>query len=285
MSTVRRQRFIDWLRHGRLLRAAVLVVIALSIAAIDLLPVALVLKQAFTPERESLLWPPTWWPRTATTENFEQLHSTVEIGRSLGLSLWVACLTVASTLALSVPAAWIAARGRGVDRALESALGVARLFPTVAIAIPLATAFVALGLYNHPAGLGLWAAHTLLALPVAFFLLRTAFRAVPPDLEEAARLDGAGALGVFWRVSMPLVRPALAAAALLVFLMSWDEIAYALLLQVTNRPLPAYLYYLASFGYPGLASAVAVVMLVPAIAIVLVLQPAIRSGAFAGSGR
>jgi ABC-type glycerol-3-phosphate transport system permease component len=97
----------------------------------------------------------------------------------------------------------------------------------VAVAIPLAAIFVVLGLYNHPAGLGLWCAHTLLALPVAFFLLRTAFRDVPHDLEEAARLDGAGGLGVFWRVSLPLVRPSLAAAALVVFLMSWDEIAYA----------------------------------------------------------
>src|SRR4030095_13075460 len=97
----------------------------------------------------------------------------------------------------------------------------------------------------------LWLAHTLLALPVAFFILRTAFRDVPADLEEAARLDGAGGLAVFWRVSLPLVRPSLAAAALLVFLVSWDEITYALLLQVTNRPLPAFLYYLTTFGHPG----------------------------------
>jgi hypothetical protein len=54
---------------------------------------------------------------------------------------------------------------------------------------------------------------------------------------------------------------------------------------VTNRPLPPLLYYLAAFGHPGLASAVAVVMLVPALVIVLVLEPALRSGVLAGSGR
>jgi ABC-type spermidine/putrescine transport system permease subunit II len=92
-------------------------------------------------------------------------------------------------------------------------------------------------------------------------------------------------LGTFWRISLPLVRPSLAAAAILVFLLSWDEFAYAVLLQVTNRTLPPLLYYLAVFGYPGLASAVAAVMLVPALCILLVLEPALRSGGLAGSSR
>jgi ABC-type spermidine/putrescine transport system permease subunit II len=85
--------------------------------------------------------------------------------------------------------------------------------------------------------------------------------------------------------SIALARSSLAAAALLVFLVSWDEFAYALLLQVTNRPLPPLLYYYAAFGYPGMASAVAAVMLVPALLIVIALTPAIRAGALGGSGR
>ena len=72
---------------------------------------------------------------------------------------------------------------------------------------------------------------------------------------------------------------------MLVFLLSWDEFAYALLLQVTNRTLPPLLYYLSAFGYPGLSSAVAVLMLVPAVLILLILEPALRSGLLAGSGR
>jgi ABC-type glycerol-3-phosphate transport system permease component len=70
-----------------------------------------------------------------------------------------------------------------------------------------------------------------------------------------------------------------------VFLVSWDELAFSLLLQVTNRPLPPLLYFLAAFGHPGLSSAVAVLMIVPALAIVFVLEPAFRSGVLAGSGR
>lgn len=266
-------------------RTRIRLALAMAIAAVNLVPVLLLLKQAVTPDRESLRWPPTWVPHEPTVDNFRQVAATVELGNGLWLSGLVALLTVASTLALTLPAAWIAARRPVAGRRIDAALVVTRLFPSLALAVPLAALFVQLRLYNHPAGLGLWLAHTLLGIPLAFFILRPAFAAVPVEIEEAAQLDGASTAGVFWHVTLPLVRSALGAATLLVFLVSWDEFAYALLLQVTNRPLPPLLYYLAAFGYPGLASAVAVLMLLPALCIIFVLEPVLRSGALAGSGR
>src|SRR5439155_519661 len=188
-------------RDGAVKRLALL--IALAVAAADILPLGLVLKQAFTPERESFAWPPTWVPRTLTLENVRLLADAVDLRGGLALSVLVAALTVASTLAIALPAAWAAARQPGVDRGLDGALVVARVFPTIA----------------------------------------------------------------------------------LVFLVSWDEFGFALLLQVTNRPLPPLVYYLTAFGHPGLASAVAALMLVPALAVIVVIEPALRSGVFAGSGR
>ena len=267
------------------MRRAGLLVLGLLVVIVDLLPPALLLKQAFTPERESFAWPPTWLPHGLTLDNLRALHSAVELGNGLWLSGFVALLTVVSTLVLSSPAAGLAARQPRLDRPLHAAMIITRLFPSIALAVPFAALFVQLRLYNHPAGLGLWLAHTLLAIPFAFLVLRTAFASVPAEVEEAAVLDGATEFGAFWRVSLPLVRPALAVAALLVFLISWDEFTYALLLQVTNRPLPPLLYYLAVFGHPGLASAVAALMLVPALAVIVVLEPALRSGALAGSAR
>jgi len=266
-------------------RNAALALGGLVITLLALFPLALILKQALTPEIESFAWPPTWFPHTVTLANFRTLHRTVELARGFGLSVLVASLTMLSTLGLTVSAAWIAARRPRLDRPLDATLVIARVFPSIALAVPLAVIFVRLHLYNHPAGLGLWLAHTLLAIPFAFFILRNGFRAIPVELEEAALLDGASRAGAFWRVTLPLARPSLGAAALLVFLVSWDEFAYALLLQVTNRPLPPLLYYLAVFGHPGLASAVAAIMLVPAVLLILVLEPALRSGALTGSGR
>lgn len=259
--------------------------VAVALAVIDLLPLGLLLKQAFTPDRESFAWPPTWWPQQPTLENFRALGTTIELADGLWRSLLIAILTVGSTFVLTLPAAWLSARRPRLDRPLDAMLVVTRLFPSLALAVPLAALFVYAGLYNHPAGLGLWLAHTLLAIPVAFLVLRTGFRAVPLELEEAAWLDGASGFATFWRISLPLLRPSLAAAAILVFLLSWDEFAYAVLLQVTNRSLPPLLYYLTVFGYPGLASAVAALMLAPALGIILVLEPALRSGGLAGSSR
>jgi ABC-type glycerol-3-phosphate transport system permease component len=258
---------------------------ALGIVGLTLAPIALILKQAFTPEAESFRWPPTWLPATPTLENFRTAADTVELARGLWMSLLVASLTTISTLAVCLSAAWAAARRAPLDRSLDAALVVTRLFPSIAVAVPLAVVFVRLRLYNHPAGLGLWAAHTLLAVPFAFFLLRNGFRSVPVELEEAACLDGATRFGAFWRITLPLIRPSLGAAALLVFLVSWDEFAYALLLQVTNRPLPPLLYYLITFGHPGLASAVATIMLAPSLLIIVILEPALRTGGLTGSGR
>lgn len=273
------------MRRRTLQRGLLLLPAAVILATIDLLPLALILKQAFTPEQESFAWPPTWMPTVLTLENFRSAWHTVELARGALLSLLVAVLSTLSTLALCTPAAWLAARRPAADRPLDAAILVSRLFPSVALAIPLAALFVYVGLYNHPAGAGLWLAHTLLGIPFGFLILRNGFRSVPVELEEAARLDGAGSLRAFRTVTLPLVRPSLAAAGMLIFLVSWDEFAYSLLLQITNRPLPPLLYYLAAFGHPGLASAVAALMLLPALCIILVLEPALRSGVLSGSGR
>lgn len=266
-------------------RPALLAAASAAIALAVVVPIALVVKQAVTPEAESVAWPPTWWPHTPTLANFRLLLATPELAGGLRLSVLVAVLTVVSTLALTTSAAWAAARHPPVDRPLDAALVFARVFPSIALAVPMAVLFVRAGLYNSPFGVGLWIAHTLLALPFAFFVLRDGFRRVPRELEEAAQLDGATRLGAVLRISLPLARPALAAAALLVALVSWDEFAYALILQVTNRPLPPLLYYFAAFGHPGLASAIAVIMLMPAALIIVALAPAIRSGTLSGSGR
>jgi ABC-type glycerol-3-phosphate transport system permease component len=266
-------------------RPALVLVLALGVAVVDLAPPWLLVKQAFTPESESFAWPPSWLPHTPTLENFRAIDAAIEWRTGLWLSLIVACSTSVATLALVLPAAWAAARFPHLDRPLDLAMLAGRLFPSIALAVPLAGLFIRARLYDHPAALGLWLAHTLLAIPFAFLVLRNGFRAVPRELEEAARLDGAMPFSAFWRITLPLATPSLAAAGILVFLVSWDEFAYALLLQVTRRTLPPLLYYFSAFGHPGLASAVAALMLVPALAILLVLERGLRSGALAGSGR
>lgn len=271
-------------RADRMARTASAVV-AWGAALLAVLPLVLVVKQAVTSDRESFAWPPTFVPRDATLEHFRALASAVELRSGLALSLLVALVTVVATLAIATPAAWLAARDEHADRRLDVLVLLARVFPAIAVAVPLAVVLVRAGLYNRPAAPGLWLAHTLLAVPVAFLVLRAGFRGVPRELEEAARLDGAAPRTVLLRVTLPLVAPQLAIAALLSFLASWDELTYALLLQVTNRTLPPLLYYLSAFGFPGLSSAVAVVMLLPSLVLLVVIGRAFRPGVLSGSGR
>jgi multiple sugar transport system permease protein len=258
---------------------------AWAVGALATLPLLLIVKQALTPDRESFAWPPTFVPRAPTLENFVALASSLELVDGLARSVMVALATVVAALALALPAAWLAARDARAGQGLDTLVTLARIFPGIAVAVPLAAILVRAGLYNGPLGAGLWLAHTLLGLPIAFLVLRAGFRSVPRELEEAALLDGARPLAAFVRVTLPLVAPQLATAALLVFLASWDELTYALLLQVTNRTLPPLLYYLSAFGFPGASSAVATVMLLPSLALVVVLSRAFRAGLLAGSGR
>ena len=258
---------------------------AWAVAVVAVLPLLVVVKQAVTGDRESFAWPPTFVPRAPTLAHFHALADTVELRSGFALSLLVAIVTVAATLAIAAPAAWLAARDDRTDRRLDALVLLARVLPAIAVAVPLAVVLVRLGLYNRPAAPGLWLAHVLLALPVAFLVLRAGFRAVPRELEEAARLDGAPPRTALLRVTLPLVLPQLATAALLAFLASWDELTFALLLQVTNRTLPPLLYYLSAFGFPGLSSAVAAVMLLPSLVLLLVIGRAFRPGVLSGSGR
>jgi ABC-type glycerol-3-phosphate transport system permease component len=108
---------------------------------------------------------------------------------------------------------------------------------------------------------------------------------MPREQEEAAFLDGASTLRTFLSIDVPQARGAIAAALVLSFIMSWDEFGFALLIQVTHRTLPPMLYYYTVFGDVGPASALALVMMLPALAVIIALRPMLKAGLTAGARR
>jgi multiple sugar transport system permease protein len=160
-----------------------------------------------------------------------------------------------------------------------------RMLPKIAVAIPLAIVMIAIGLYDSPSGIGLAIVHAALALPTAALTMYPGFVAIPREIEEAAWLDGASPLHIFLTIDLPQARGAAAAAFILAFILSWDEFGFALLLQVTNRTLPPLLYYYTVFGDVGPASALALLMMIPAVCVVILLRPMIRGTLMAGSFR
>jgi multiple sugar transport system permease protein/putative chitobiose transport system permease protein len=213
---------------------AALTALAVFISLLFLLPVLWLIASTFRTSSETFASsaPLGWhvlWPKDFTLEN---LRSAIHTGflRSLGNSLLVAGVTVILGLAVSAAAAFALAvipfRGRG---AVFSIVVLSFLVPFEAIAIPLSRTFSTWGLTN-----------TLVALilpglgnGLAVFTLQQFFRGVPDSLAEAAHLDGAGWWRIFRSIYLPLTRPALIGAGLLLFLFQWQ--AYLWPILVTSR--------------------------------------------------
>ncbi len=267
-----RRRFVPFVR--RLVGAVPLALLCV----VNVLPPVLVIRQAFSPEAETARWPLPILPHRLTLENFAELVRTQSLLEHVLLSLWVAFATAFLSIALGFPAGWAAARWRRLA-VLETRFAAAsRVVPPIAIAVPLTALLIPLGLYNHPLGLGLILAHLLMGVPFAMLLSYAAFCALPRELEEAAYIDGCSALGAFVRIAMPAVRGSIAAAFVLIFLLSWDEFTFAILIQLTHRTMPPLIYYYTEFGQLGAASVLAVTMLLPAVCVIFVLQRFVARG-------
>ncbi len=266
-------------------RSLVSVLTALGLLLLFLMnisPILLLLRQAFSPESESVGWPLRLLPRHFSLENFRLLWRSQALAEHVFLSGWVALLVTFFSLTLGFPAGWGAARWRALEGVSTRASLLSRILPHIALAIPLTSLLIPLGLYNHPKGWGLILAHLTLGVPIAVLMGYAAFRDLPRELEEAAIVDGCSTVKVFTHVSLPVVKGALGAAAILIFLLSWDEFTYALLIQLTHRTMPPLIYYYTEYGQIGSASVLAVLMLVPAVLVIGVLQKSITRGMMSG---
>lgn len=248
-------------------------------------PIYLLIKQAFTPDLESFAWPPQWLPRNITLAHVKSVFELAELRSALILSLVVAVVGAIVATALGTTLSYAMARRERLRQAGMAGVTAARLLPMIAVALPLTIVLIHLGLYDSPSGMGLALIHAALAVPTTALTTYGAFAAIPLEQEEAAFLDGASVLRIFLAVDLPQAQMAIAASFVLSFLISWDEFGFALLIQVTHRTLPPLLYYYTVFGDVGPASALALVMLVPAVAVIVALRPMLKSGLIAGTRR
>ena len=257
----------------------------LVLVLVNLGPLGLVLRQSLTAEAESARWPLPLLPEAVSTENMVSLWSTETVATHVLLSLWVAAAATLGSLLVGAPAGWAAARWAPAAVVSTRAALLTRILPPIAIAIPLAALLIPVGFYNHPMGIGLIAAHMSIGIPIAVLVTFTAFRDLPSELEDAALVDGCSPAATFARIALPNIKGALASSAILIFLTSWDEFTYAILLQLTNRTMPPLIYYYTEYGQLGAASTLAVLTLVPAVIVIAVLQRLLVRGVLAGGLR
>ncbi len=224
-------------RFGRLTHRLAIALLGWVVALLFLLPLLWTVTSALRPQAETFrtLSPVTGWtviPRQLTFHNFSRLFAG-NFGRSLLNSTVVTAATLVIGLAICCTAAFALAvldfPGRS---AVFGIMVVSFLIPFDAIAIPLTSIFRDAGLENS---------FTALVLPgvgngFAVFLLRGFFQGIPRELAEAARVDGLGPWGVFLRIYLPLSKPALIGAGLILFVFQWQSYLWPLLIA----PDPAY---------------------------------------------
>ncbi len=210
-----------------------LIYLILGLLAVAMLfPMLWLVSTAFKAPTENIFqFPPQLFPQSPTIQNFVRVWQTNPFGQYLWNSTIVAILTVSINLIFCSLAAYPLARLSFRGRELIFNLIVATIMiPFQIVMIPLYILTVQLGLKNSYWGVIL----PSLASAFGIFLLRQAFLGVPKELEEAARMDGCNDLGVWWHVMLPSVRPALVTLAIFVFIGSWSDFLWPLI--VLDRP-------------------------------------------------
>jgi ABC-type glycerol-3-phosphate transport system permease component len=256
--------------------------VALTILSIFMvLPILFIINHAFKPFTELFAYPPTFFVKHPTLENFRLLanfseESGIPMSRYVFNSLFVTTIVILLTLFISSLAAFALSKlhfkGKDTFNKINT---LALMFVPIAVAIPRFLIMVNLGIFNN------YLAHIipLLAMPIGIFLLKQFMDQVPSDLLEAAKIDGAGNWLVYWHVMLPMVKPALVTVAILTFQASWGNIESSTIFMDNEsiRTLPFYLNTLVAqsgniVAGAGLSAVSGLIMFIPNLILFIILQ-------------
>ncbi|UTI42410.1 carbohydrate ABC transporter permease [Niallia sp. RD1] len=245
------------------------------------LPILFIINHAFKPFTELFAYPPRFFVRQPTFENFKLLfnfsaESGIPLSRYVFNSLFTTILVILFTLLISSLAAFALSKMEFKGKkALDKINTLALMFVPVAVAIPRFFIIVNIGIFNT-----YWA-HIipLLAMPIGIFLLKQFMDQVPNELLEAAKMDGASNLRIYWSVLLPLVKPALVTVAILTFQASWgnSEGSSLFMDKESIRTLPFYLDTLVAqsgniVAGAGLSAVAGLIMFLPNLLLFIFLQ-------------
>ncbi len=262
-----------------------ILLILLPLTLFMAMPIVFIIGHAFKPMEELFAFPPRFFVSNPTLDNFTKL---IKFSRSAGIpltrylfnSLLVTVLTVGLSLLLTTGAAFgfskIKFRGRSLMLQINQ---IAIMFVATAVLIPRYMVISKTGLIDTVF------AHVLplVAMPVALFLVKQFVDQVPDSLIEAAHLDGATDLQVYWKIVLPIIRPAIATAMVLVFQQVWTNLETSS--YFTNdesmKTLTFYMNTLvnASNGVAGqgVAAAASLIMFIPNLILFIICQNAVMN--------
>ncbi|QMS84222.1 carbohydrate ABC transporter permease [Candidatus Xianfuyuplasma coldseepsis] len=245
-------------------------------------PIVFLFNHAFKPFSELFMYPPRFFVRNPTLENFTRLiafsqESGIPISRYIFNSVYTTIAVVVLSIMLSSLAAFALSKlefkGKYVLNKINQ---YSLMFVPIAVAIPRFLILINIGIYNT-----YWA-HILplLAMPVGLFLVKQFMDTnVPQELLEAAKIDGAGNWRIWWNIAIPLVSPALVTVAILAFQMSWafQDGSNLYIDQEALRNLPFYMSTVISqqgniVVTAGIGAAANLIMFIPNLLIFIIMQ-------------
>jgi multiple sugar transport system permease protein len=248
---------------------------------ITLMPIAYMLSQAFTPEQDTMVWPIQWIPQRPTIDNFVRIFNdpSLPVLRWFSNSMLVATSVTALVLLMSSLSGYAYARLEFPGRdAIFFILLTSLMIPGAVTLIPVFLLLRDLKFLDSyhaviwPHGAGVF----------GIFLLRQQFLSIPKELEEAAVMDGASRLRIYWQICLPLVRSAMVALGIFTFLGSWNDLFWPLIVlsDRINLTLPVGLAVLGQGNYVqrGLTMAAAVIASAPPLILYAIFQRRIIAG-------
>ena len=244
------------------------------------IPFVWMVLSSFKPEAEVRAVPPTWWPETLTTENYTQLFSQLDFPTYFANSAIVAVTVAGGNMVFCSMLGYALAKLAFPGKRIVFALVLGTLMvPGVVTFIPLFVLTTNIGLSNSLPGMIL----PFLAGPFGVFLMRQYVLTIPDELIQAARVDGAGELRIFFSIVLPLCGPAVATLGVLTFLTSWNNFLWPLVVASSEDkytlPVALALYSVGQNATQyGLLLAGSVVVVLPVLAVFLVLQRRIMQG-------
>jgi multiple sugar transport system permease protein len=265
---------------------ALRVVVLIIGAVIMVTPFVYMLSTSFKPQAYVLTNPPQFIPRPFTFDNYIQAWTTQDFSRYAMNSLIVAVVSTALSVLISSMMAYAFARFEFPGREwIFRILLIGLMVPAMMLIIPQFVLAKYFGLLDSLAGLIVFYVAGSLALNT--FLLRGFFAALPGELDQAMQVDGANAWTRYWRLAMPLARPALATATIFTFLACWDEFAWALTIinSPENRTLPIaiQLFQGQNATQWGLVFAASAIAIIPVIVVYLIFQRHFVQGLTSGA--
>ena len=254
------------------------------LSAATLFPLAWMLMASLMAPGEASQFPPPLWPQNPSLANYRQLFEAHGIARQAANSLAVAVAATLLSLAFNLSAGYAFAKlpFAGRERLFRALLG-ALVIPGQVAMMPLFLLLKQMGLVNTYAG----ALVPWLASVFGIFLVRQYAQGIPDDLLEAARIDGAGEWRIFTAIVLPLLKPIIVTLAVLVFLGSWNDFMWPLIV-LTDRDLQTLPVALAGLSREHvqdteLMMAGSVLTVAPVLILFLVLQRHYMKGLLMGS--